>query len=95
MNAATDHKKMLVIGLQWPQPQATAAGQRMWQLLQGFRKAGYRITFASAAARHQYDARLESLGIEVQQIELNHPSFDRWLQSSHFDVVLFDRFVTE
>ena len=95
MRGATDHKKMLVIGHQWPQPEATAAGQRMWQLLQGFGEAGYRITFVSAAAREKHSAPLKSLGIVSQPVKLNHPSFDQWLKTSHFDVVLFDRFLTE
>jgi hypothetical protein len=95
MKGGNDHKEMLVIGLGWPQPDATAAGQRMWQLLEGFLKSGYRITFASAAAREPYDANLESLGIRVRQIKLNHTSFDQWLQTTPFDLVLFDRFLTE
>ena len=95
MKGGNDHTEMLVIGLGWPQPDATAAGQRMWQLLKGFRESGYRITFASAAAREPRDANLETLGIRGRQIKLNHRSFDQWLESSHFDLVLFDRFLTE
>ena len=88
-------KKLLVIGYEWPQPQATAAGQRMWQLLAGFCHAGYQVTFASAAAREPLSAPLENLGIRCLQILLNHSSFDQLLRESHFDAVLFDRFLTE
>ncbi|MEJ2583912.1 MAG: glycosyltransferase [Robiginitalea sp.] len=95
MEAPPDHKKMLVIGHHWPQPDATAAGQRMWQLLQGFSEAGYRITFGSAAAPEKHSRPLDSLGIESLPLKLNDSSFDRWLKGSRFDLVLFDRFLTE
>ncbi|MDX1332772.1 MAG: glycosyltransferase, partial [Robiginitalea sp.] len=95
MKGAADHRKMLVIGLQWPEPQATAAGQRMCQLLQGFCNAGYQITFASAAAGEHDRTPLKAMGIETRSIKLNHSSFDQWLQRSGFDLVLFDRFITE
>jgi len=95
MHGDSDHKKMLVIGLQWPEPDATAAGQRMWQLLQGFCSAGYRITFASAAAGEEGSTPLQALGIATLPIQLNHSSFDQWLERTCFDLVLFDRFITE
>ena len=38
---------------------------------------------------------LETYGIQTRQIQLNHPSFDAWVKSRMFDVVLFDRFLTE
>lgn len=86
---------MLVIGYEWPQPEATAAGQRMWQLLGGFCDAGFEVTFASAAAREPHSLPAESLGIKTHQIRLNHSSFDAFLKASPFDTVLFDRFLTE
>lgn len=93
--AATHRKKLLVIGFEWPQPEATAAGQRMCQLLSGFCKAGYQVTFASAAGREQHGVPLESLGVETRRIQLNHSSFDQFLKESQFNAVLFDRFLTE
>lgn len=93
--AATDRKELLVIGYEWPQPEATAAGQRMWQLLKGFCGAGYRVTFACAAGRQAHSVPLESLGIEARRIRLNHSSFDQFLKDSQYDAVLFDRFLTE
>ncbi len=95
MKPPTDHKALLVIGHQWPEPEATAAGQRMWQLLSGFREAGYHITFACARGTEKYGMDLGAEGIEAVPIRLNHSSFDQWLSQSGFDLVLFDRFLTE
>jgi hypothetical protein len=67
----------------------------MWQLLKGFAQAGYQITFATAAVKEKHSASLEPLGITSHPIKLNHASFDRWLKTSRFEVVLFDRFLTE
>ena len=95
MKTAGYTRKLLVIGHDWPQPEATAAGQRMWQLLNGFCNEGYHMTFASTAGREDQSAPLESLGIETLGIRLNHDSFDQFVRESQFDLVLFDRFMTE
>ncbi len=86
---------MLVIGHQWPEPDATAAGQRMLWLLRGFQRAGYSIVFACSAGAVSYGADLGSMGIETAAIRLNDSSFDRFLQDRGFTLVLFDRFPTE
>lgn len=86
---------MLVIGHQWPEPDATAAGERMLWLLEGFLRKGYQITFASTSAPGTYEADLESLGIEKVSIQLNSASFDRFITTRRFSLVLFDRFLTE
>ncbi len=87
--------KLLVLGHQWPEASATAAGQRMLQLLQGFREAGYHITFGCAAERTTLATDLETMGIETRTLRLNHPSFDAFLREGRFDIALFDRFMTE
>ncbi|GAL75748.1 hypothetical protein JCM19275_1631 [Nonlabens ulvanivorans] len=43
--------KLLIIGHTWPEPQSTAAGTRMLQLIELFKDAGFTITFASASSR--------------------------------------------
>lgn len=45
------NNKLLIIGLIWPEPEATAAGSRMMQLIDFFIKQGYTVSFASAAAK--------------------------------------------
>ena len=87
--------KLLVLGHQWPEAGATAAGQRMLQLLRGFREAGYHITFGCAAERTPMATPLEPLGVETRSLRLNHDSFDSFLREHRFDIALFDRFMTE
>ena len=86
---------MLVIGHQWPEPDATAAGERMLWLLKGFLSDGYSVTFACACGPGAYEADLEGLGIQRVAIRLNDSSFDHFLKSRRFSHVLFDRFLTE
>lgn len=92
---SSDKLKLLVIGLQWPQPKATAAGQRMMQLLKKFLETGYSVTFASVASDGPYDAPLQDLGIHTRRIRLNHHSFDDFVKNEGFHTALFDRFITE
>ena len=88
-------KKLLVIGYVWPEPNTTAAGCRMRQLLEAFRSFGYDITFASTASKTEYSLNLEQLGVQEAAIKLNHSSFDEFVQKLNPDVVVFDRFMVE
>lgn len=88
-------KKLLIIGFTWPEPDSSAAGQRIVQLIQVFREAGYAITFCSAARETEYSLDLESLGVARRAIRLNSDTFDNFITELGPDVVLFDRFLTE
>ncbi len=88
-------QKLLILGLTWPEPNATAAGVRMMQLIQVFLKAGWELTFASTAGRNSNGADLDALGIKVQRIRINDEAFDVFLEALQPDMVLFDRFITE
>ncbi len=88
-------KKMLIIGLHWPEPSTTAAGIRMLQLINLFTKNNYKITFACAKPITSHSFNLKSLGIKTEQIELNNPSFDSFISSLQPHFVLFDQFITE
>lgn len=89
------NQKLLIIGKVWPEPGSSAAGQRMLQIIDGFREAGYQITFASAASKSLYSADLKNLQIEEAGIELNSKSFDRFVAELEPNIVMFDRFMTE
>jgi glycosyltransferase involved in cell wall biosynthesis len=88
-------KKVLFIGLVWPEPTSSAAGFRMMQLIETFTTRAYHITFASAAAKSPYSAPLQSLGIHEQAIVLNSNSFDDFITQLKPDIVVFDRFMVE
>ncbi|MGB3150932.1 MAG: glycosyltransferase [Maribacter sp.] len=86
---------LLVIGYHWPEPDSTAAGVRMMQLLEVFLNDGYAITFVSTATASEHSADLHALNIQTQQIELNNSSFDTFVTILNPKLVLFDRFLTE
>ena len=88
-------KKMLIIGYVWPEPNTTAAGGRMLQLIHFFLEQEYQITFASTAAESEYSYDLSSIGVSKQPILLNQSSFDTFLKDLDPDIVVFDRFMTE
>lgn len=87
--------KLLIIGKNWPEPLATAAGGRMVQLLSCFKRAGYEITFATTAQPTALSDDLGDYQDATRQIRLNDNAFDSWLGNLQPDVVLFDRFMTE
>ncbi len=88
-------KKLLIIGLVWPEPSSTAAGWRMIQLINFFQKQDYNITFVCTASKTDKSFQLEKLAVHTFQIELNNPSFDVFLKQLDPTIVLFDRFITE
>lgn len=86
---------LLVIGYVWPEPNSSAAGSRMMQLLQFFLSQNYKITFATTAAKTVHMADLGELGIESVTIALNNASFDSFIKTLSPNIVLFDRFMME
>lgn len=88
-------KKLLVIGFVWPEPNSSAAGSRMMQLIGLFQKQGYEVTFASAAQDSDFMVDLLEFGIHKVAIKLNDSSFDEFVKALQPNVVLFDRFMIE
>ena len=88
-------KRLLVIGYVWPEPNSSAAGSRMLQLLSSFQKAGYAITYASPAEDSPHAVDLPAINIQKCKIELNSSSFDTFVSELNPQAVLFDRFMME
>ncbi len=88
-------KKLLIIGHTFPEPSTTAAGSRMMQLIELFAEDNYQITFASTATISEKSVALQSLHISVKNIQLNHDSFDAFIEELAPAIVLFDRYITE
>lgn len=88
-------KKLLVIGYVWPEPNSSAAGSRMMQLIHILQKQHYSITYASPAVKSDHMIDLEKLEIEQVSVELNNSSFDEFVKNLNPDIVLFDRFMME
>ncbi|PAM92037.1 glycosyltransferase [Flavobacterium sp. IR1] len=88
-------KKLLIIGFVWPEPNSSAAGGRMMQLISIFKENGFEITFASPALDSDFMVDLASYGVDKKTIELNNASFDSFITELNPHVVLFDRFMIE
>lgn len=86
---------LLIIGLVWPEPNSSAAGTRILQLVEVFKNQGYDIFFVSAAQEGEYSFHFEKSGVKTQKIILNHSSFNVFVSNLNPAIVLFDRFVTE
>ena len=89
------NKKLLIIGFVWPEPKSSAAGSRMMQLIQVFQSENYKITFASPCAKSDNAFNLESIGVDVVDIDLNNSSFDDFIKELNPNIVLLDRFMME
>ena len=86
---------LLVIGFVYPEPNSSAAGTRMLQLIEAFQSQNYNITFATTCKKSEHAFDLKSIGLNVVKIELNHSSFDEFVKTLNPAIVLFDRFMTE
>jgi glycosyltransferase involved in cell wall biosynthesis len=86
---------LLIIGFVWPEPNSTAAGSRMLQLVDLFQKNGFTIAFVCAASKTQNSFDFGKLDIQTFEILLNDSSFDSLVKKINPDFVLFDRFLTE
>ncbi|MGK7369699.1 MAG: hypothetical protein ACNS64_05750, partial [Candidatus Halalkalibacterium sp. M3_1C_030] len=85
----------MILGFVWPEPNSSAAGQRMMKLIRLFRSQNWEVSFASAAAKSEYAVDLESRDIDCYEINVNSSEFDSLLQFLEPTVVLFDRFIME
>ena len=87
--------KLLIIGFVWPEPNSSAAGGRMMQLIELFLKRKFDIVYASPANFSEHAEDLEGLGIRQKQIEVNTSVFDEFVKEEQPTHVLFDRFMME
>ena len=88
-------KKLLILGFVWPEPNSSAAGTRMIQLITFFKEEGYQITFASPAMDSEFMVDLATLAVTKKTITLNCSSFDVFVKDLNPTIVLFDRFMIE
>lgn len=90
-----DKKNVLIIGQVWPEPNSSAAGKRMMQLIALFSRWNYKVTFASTALENDYNVDLNTINIQKKTIKLNSDCFDDFISVVNPQIVLFDRFITE
>ncbi|SOU88788.1 Glycosyltransferase [Tenacibaculum finnmarkense genomovar ulcerans] len=88
-------KQLLIIGYVWVEPNSSAAGSRMLQLIELFKKNNYKITFASPAQKGEKAFNLSEIDVNEASIALNSASFDDFIKELNPEIVLFDRFMME
>ena len=88
-------KTLLIIGKVWPEPNSSAAGSRMMELIDLFQRDGYDITFATSASDSSFAADLDEFGVDRASIEMNSSTFNDFVRELQPDAVMFDRFMTE
>lgn len=88
-------KKLLIIGTVWPEPNSSAAGKRMVQIINLFDAEKWERCFASSSSKSDFSVDFMALGVSEEQIKLNDASFDEFIKSMNPDLVIFDRFMIE
>ena len=86
---------ILIIGYVWPEPNSSAAGSRMMQLIKTFRAQDWQVEFASPAQISEHMEDLSQYGVSTAAIELNSDSFNKYIAALKPDMVIFDRFMME
>ncbi len=89
------NQSVLIIGYVWVEPNSSAAGSRMMQLIEQFLKQNWKVTFASPSQKSENATSLISFGIDEVSIELNNTSFDNFIKELNPTIVMFDRFMME
>jgi len=88
-------QQVLIIGTVWVEPNSSAAGARMIQLIELFLKQNHKVTFAAASQKNENSVALNSIGVNEVSIELNNTSFDHFVKKLNPTIVVFDRFMME
>ena len=88
-------RTLLIIGYVWPEPNSSAAGSRMLQLIDFFQRHQFQVCFASPALRTEHMVDLAALAVDSVDIKLNCASFDDFVSNLSPDIVVFDRFMME
>ncbi len=88
-------QSVLIIGFVWPEPNSSAAGGRMVQLISIFKEQGFEVTFASPAMDSDFMIDIALIGVSKKSIALNCSSFDVFVKELNPTIVLFDRFMIE
>ena len=87
--------KLLIFANVWPEPNSSAAGGRMLQLINTFTKHNFVICYACTAAPSAFAVNLSAIGVQTKQVALNDDVVDDLLLQFNATIVLFDRFMTE
>jgi glycosyltransferase involved in cell wall biosynthesis len=88
-------KNVLFIAAIFPEPNSSAAGKRILQLVHFFKKSNYTIQFASTSPKNNFSFDLSEINVKEININANDNSIDDYLIENVPDIVVFDRFYIE
>ncbi len=94
-NISLKMQKLLIIAQNWPEPNSSAAGIRMAQLIDLFLERDFEITFACTSSESDYSMNLKNLGVKLENVQPNDESYNDFLREENPQLVLFDRFMLE
>jgi glycosyltransferase involved in cell wall biosynthesis len=80
--------------LVWPEPNSSAAGIRMDQVIDGLSLRDYQIHFLCATHPTEFSKQYSNPNIITEQIKLNDSSVDELIEKINPEIVIFDRFMT-
>lgn len=86
---------IFIIGSVWIEPQSSAAGGRMLQLIHLFLEQNWKVTFGTVSQKNPNSIDLTQFGVKEESIELNNTSFDEKIKELNPSIIVFDRFMTE
>ena len=86
---------VFIIGSVWVEPNSSAAGSRMLQLITSFLSKDWRVSFGTVSQKNLNSIDLSKLGVQEVRLELNSTSFDEFTTDLKPTIVVFDRFITE
>ncbi len=87
--------KILILSSVWVEPNSSAAGSRMLQLIEAFQTQNWHISYASTSAKSEFAFDLSILTIKSHTIELNNDNFNDFLLKINPNIIIFDRFIIE
>ncbi|MBT5289914.1 MAG: glycosyltransferase, partial [Flavobacterium sp.] len=86
---------VFIIGSVWVEPNSSAAGSRMLQLIQSFLSQDWQVTFGTVSQKNPNSIDLTNYGVTEVFLALNNSSFDEYMLNLNPTIVVFDRFITE
>lgn len=86
---------VFIIGSVWVEPNSSAAGSRMLQLIQFFLSQDWQVTFGTVSQKNPNSIDLTNYGVTEVSLALNASSFDEYMLNLNPTIVVFDRFIIE
>jgi glycosyltransferase involved in cell wall biosynthesis len=91
----TQSQAALILVTVWPEPESSAAGWRVGNMIDTLKDAGFSVTIASPSRENEFSERLKSQDVAVQPIAINDSAFDAWIAQAGFALAILDRFIIE